>query len=126
MGIFCCITSLKVPREKDHGLIVRHEGIEQTPTGVPKAIALPQIHPDHSFSHYGWTTVTPNAELMKRYQVLLESSKAFFALPETDKQVFKTKNGSEEGWNVVEGEKEFITIRSLDKAPAYLRDAAAA
>jgi hypothetical protein len=70
--------------------------------------------------------VTPHAELLKCYQALLESSKAFFSLPKVEKEEYKTGYGSEDGWNVVEGEKEFITIRSLDRTPAHVRDAAMA
>jgi isopenicillin N synthase-like dioxygenase len=85
---------------------------------------LPQTYSDHSFSEYGWTIVTPHSELLKSYQALLEASKAFFALPEAEKEVFKTRQGSEDGWNLVEGEKEFITLRSLESTPEQIRDAA--
>jgi len=119
MRIFCCI-------KRERGQTLTHEGVQQTPTEALKTVIIPRIHADHSFSQSGWTTVAPNAELIMRYQVLLESSKAFFALPGTEKEAFKTRHGSEEGWSLVEGEKEFITIRSLDRAPPHLRDAATA
>lgn len=76
-------------------------------------VALPQTHPDHSFPNYGWTTVAAHTKLLKSYEALLEASKTFFALPEAEKAIFKTAKGSEDGWNVVEGEKEFITLRTL-------------
>ncbi|KAE9378036.1 Clavaminate synthase-like protein [Stipitochalara longipes BDJ] len=126
MGFFCCLNFNNRSRGDAQGNIPSHEGVHKTPVEALKAVTIPQIHPDHSFPEYGWTIVAPHAELSKRYQALLESSKAFFALPEAEKEVFKTRHGSEDGWNVVDGEKEFITIRSLDRTPAHIRDAAMA
>ena len=55
---------------------------------------------------------------------LFAASKHFFSLPETYKTKFLTKFGSEEGWSSIPGEKEFITLRTLDKVPEELREAA--
>lgn len=62
--------------------------------------------------------------LYTSYQELLKSSKAFFDLPMDEKENFKTKLGSEDGWSKVQGEKEFITLRSLETTPDILKDAA--
>lgn len=62
--------------------------------------------------------------LYTSYQELLKSSKVFFDLPMDQKEIFKTKLGSEEGWSKVEGEKEFITLRSLETTPEILKDVA--
>ncbi|KAN0108386.1 Clavaminate synthase-like protein [Hyaloscypha variabilis] len=124
MEFFCCSKSRS--KSEGEGRENAHEGIRKTPAEPLKAVTIPQTHPDHSFPEYGWTIVTPHAELLKCYQALLQSSKAFFSLPEVEKEEYKTGYGSEDGWNVVEGEKEFITIRSLDRTPAHVRDAAMA
>ncbi len=129
MSLFCCLGSDHIQssghnRERGHSC-----GDIQLPVTrlVPplKPVELPQVHPDHNFPEYGWTIVTPHTELLNSYQTLLEASKAFFDLPQAAKEVFKTDHGSEEGWNLVEGEKEFITIRSLETTPEQMRDAAA-
>lgn len=62
--------------------------------------------------------------LYTSYQHLLQSSKAFFSLPTSEKEAFKTSLGSEDGWSRVEGEKEFITLRSLESTPEILKEAA--
>jgi isopenicillin N synthase-like dioxygenase len=58
-------------------------------------------------------------------QALFEASQKFFDLPVAHKQEFETHEGSEEGWNLVAGEKEFITLRTLDNTPKELKEAAA-
>jgi hypothetical protein len=62
--------------------------------------------------------------LYTSYQALLQSSKSFFSLPMSQKEAFKTSLGSEDGWSRVEGEKEFITLRSLESTPEILKEAA--
>ena len=101
------------------------ESLQKTMSEALRPVNLPQTHPDHNFAEYGWTIVTPHTELLRSYQALLEASKAFFALSEAEKQTFRTGQGSEEGWNLVEGEKEFLTIRSLERTPEQMRDDAA-
>jgi isopenicillin N synthase-like dioxygenase len=95
-------------------------------------VELPLILSEHrlNLSAQGWTTLTlasesdPRAsELNQSLQSLFAASKKFFASPREDKAPFQTKKGSEEGWSSSPGEKEFITIRSLDKLPDELRDA---
>ncbi|CAG8981106.1 hypothetical protein HYALB_00012627 [Hymenoscyphus albidus] len=90
---------------------------------------LPHILPEHSFalSDQGWTKLTldqPVDPLQTTSQALLQASKAFFDLPAEKKHEFKTRAGTEEGWNHVPGEKEFITLRSLERVPVELRNAA--
>ena len=105
--------------------------------------------PQHQqqLSTFGWTTVTfpqppsenknhnnsdPEAEhldiglhpLQNAYERLFEASQQFFNEPDTDKQQWKHKLGSEEGWSKIPGEKEFITLRSLEYCPVVLREPA--
>jgi isopenicillin N synthase-like dioxygenase len=96
-----------------------------------KPLDLPKILLEHQFAlaDQGWTTVTydtPSDSLYYSSQALLQASKAFFDLPQSYKEGFKTQIGSEEGWSRVEGEKEFITLRSSNNTPAELKDAASA
>ena len=94
-----------------------------------KPFDLPKILLEHQFalSDQGWSTVTydgPNDSLRNSSEALLNAGKAFFDLPESYKERFKTTKGSEEGWNRVEGEKEFITLRTLNNTPEELKEAA--
>jgi hypothetical protein len=130
MRFLCCLSSdHKRPSDnQNQKQSPSYNGLRTTATQpVPalKPVELPQIYPDHSFPDYGWTIVVPHIELLNSYQALLEVSKTFFDLPMGEKEVFKTKRGSEGGWNYVEGEKEFITLRSLETTPELMRDAAA-
>ena len=126
MGLFCCFGSQdKELSGEGRKPATSHKTQEKTQPEELKHVSLPQTHPDHSFPEYGWTTVFPHPELSESYQVLLEASKCFFALPEAEKETFKTRQGSEDGWNVIEGEKEFITLRSLERTPDEMKDAAA-
>ncbi|OCK82606.1 hypothetical protein K432DRAFT_415242 [Lepidopterella palustris CBS 459.81] len=99
---------------------------------IPLPLVLDQHSPNLALQ--GWTTVTfPRATpdipaphpLQTAYEDLFIASKAFFSLPIKEKQKWKTKLGSEEGWSSIEGEKEFITIRSMEGTPDVLKDAAA-
>lgn len=111
------------------------------PTGPPpsqkeplplRGIELPLISPDHRFnlSAQGWTTVTlpkskPEAlPLRDSIQVLFAAGRTFFAREEEYKAQFQTQLDSEEGYSSIPGEKQFITIRSLDRVPDELREAA--
>lgn len=93
-------------------------------------VTFPRVQLDHRSALFeqGWTTVglseIPADKLYIAYQNLLEASQAFFKLPESYKQSFKTQQGSEEGWSRVEGEKEFITLRTIDNTPVELKAAA--
>jgi isopenicillin N synthase-like dioxygenase len=95
------------------------------PTTLPRVLPLHQP----ALASQGWTTITypaPNDPLLEASQALFRASKAFFALPSSYKEGFRTKIGSEEGWSRVEGEKEFITLRGLSNTPDELKDAATA
>jgi hypothetical protein len=126
MRLLCCFRS-HAEEQSDE---VQEQALsrESLPRAQPEALRpvnLPQTYPEHNFPEYGWTVITLQTNLLKSYQALLEAGKAFFALSEAEKEVFKTPQGSEEGWNLVEGEKEFITLRSLERTPQQMRDAAA-
>ncbi|KAH7355780.1 hypothetical protein BKA66DRAFT_502633 [Pyrenochaeta sp. MPI-SDFR-AT-0127] len=110
---------------------------------------LPLVLPEHqlSLSSLGWTTVTfpqstsqsqdpadSNPEsshqvlghhpLQIAYEALFAASQAFFDQSDEEKQVWKHKLGSEEGWSKIPGEKEFITLRTLEYCPEVLREPA--
>lgn len=96
-----------------------------------KPVDLPGVNHEHQFAlaDQGWTKITYQAPiesdvLYNSAQALFQSSKLFFDLPTAQKDAFKTKEGSEEGWNYVEGEKEFITLRSIENTPLELKEAA--
>lgn len=105
-----------------------NEPVDKRPPLIP--VMLPRVHPNRHRALWdqGWTTVDMNTNssdaLYTSYQDLLKSSKAFFDLPMDQKQTFKTKLGSEDGWSKVAGEKEFITLRSLESTPDILKEAA--
>ncbi|RDW57190.1 hypothetical protein BP5796_12640 [Coleophoma crateriformis] len=110
------------------------------PTSVPPLltpsppfidVALPRVRRDHqlALAYQGWTPITydePSDRLESSAAALLQAGKAFFDQSASYKHVFKTQLGSEEGWSCVEGEKEFLTLRTLDGTPRELRDPAAA
>lgn len=104
---------------------------------------LPFVLPEHqaALSNLGWTTITfPQAPpitdqacdvpapgvhpLQKAYEGLLTASQVFFDLPPGEKRKWKHRLGSEEGWSCIAGEKEFITLRSLEYCPEVLREPA--
>ncbi|KAF1830072.1 Clavaminate synthase-like protein [Decorospora gaudefroyi] len=99
------------------------------------AAPLPLVLPEHqqTLSTLGWTTVTfpssqefqapalPSHPLQTAYKDLFAASQAFFALPDSEKQQWKHKLGSEEGWSKIPGEKEFIALRTLEYCPEVLR-----
>jgi len=95
-----------------------------------KLVPFPRVNPHHQFSlaGQGWTTITYDTadKLFTTSQAMFRAGQAFFDLPETQKQVFKTQHGTEEGWSHVIGEKEFITLRSIEGTPESLRNAASA
>lgn len=106
------------------------------PPGPPPPALIPlnpatfsRISPDHqaSFPEQGWAAVTvdnPADALYSKALALIEAGKIFFDQPQDVKEAFKTKLGSEEGWSRVEGEKELVTMRTLETTPPDLRDAA--
>lgn len=100
---------------------------------------LPLVLPQHqeALSNLGWTTITfpqppSNSELVHdlpapgphplqvAYESLFAASQAFFDLPPEVKERWKHKLGSEEGWSSIPGEKEFITLRTLEYCPDIL------
>ncbi|RMZ71158.1 integral membrane [Pyrenophora seminiperda CCB06] len=107
---------------------------------------LPLILPEHqqTLLNLGWTTLTfPDSlpppthplqslpvedhsapgphPLQTAYQDLFTASQAFFAQSDTLKAQWAHKLGTEEGWSKVAGEKEFITLRTLEYCPDILR-----
>ncbi|KAF2873692.1 hypothetical protein BDV95DRAFT_471004, partial [Massariosphaeria phaeospora] len=110
---------------------------------------LPLVLPEHqhTLSQLGWTTVTfpqipppaisgtqshpepPNSAepvpgphpLQNAYEELFLASQQFFDLPDSEKERWKTRLGSEEGWSKIRGEKEFITLRTLSYTPDVLK-----
>lgn len=111
---------------------------------------LPLVLPEHqkTLPALGWTTLTfPHTTnettsrnidtsvgvvemnlavsyphpLQQAYEDLFAASQTFFNLPDTQKQQWKHKLGSEEGWSKIPGEKEFITLRTLEYCPEILR-----
>jgi isopenicillin N synthase-like dioxygenase len=96
-----------------------------------RPVTFPKIIPYHqnALSDQGWSTITYENETDKLHeaaQALFQASQAFFNLPISYKETFKTEIGSEEGWSRIEGEKELITLRCLENTPKELQDAAAA
>ena len=94
-------------------------------------MTLPKITPYHqpALAEQGWSTITyaeprESDKLYSASQALLQASKEFFAFPSEEKEVYRTQQGSEEGWSRVEGEKEMITLRSCDNTPEVLKSAA--
>ncbi|KAH6642147.1 hypothetical protein C7974DRAFT_384925 [Boeremia exigua] len=100
---------------------------------------LPLVLPEHqqALSNLGWTTVTfPQPDpsgypslsgphpLQTAYEALFAASQAFFAQPAAEKAQWKHRLGSEEGWSSIPGEKEFITLRTLEYCPEILREPA--
>lgn len=100
---------------------------------------LPLVLPEHqqALSNLGWTTITfPQAApadplqdlpapgphpLQSAYEALFSASQSFFAQPVEEKVRWKHKLRSEEGWSSIPGEKEFITLRTLEYCPEILR-----
>lgn len=92
-------------------------------------IALPQVLSTHqsTLPHQGWATLFPPPQSLTATSLaLFQSSAAFFDLPLAQKAKFKTSHGSEEGWSRIPGEKEMLTLRTLDRTPPQVRDAVVA
>jgi hypothetical protein len=69
----------------------------------------------HPHNTYGDdTTYEQNAEVWPTIDNLFKASKAFFAQPDAEKERYLTRDGSEEGFSSIKGEKEFITLRRND------------
>jgi hypothetical protein len=109
------------------------------PLLIPSPLPLVLPEHQHTLPILGWTTITfpdpssalksPHAALgphplQVAYENLFAASQAFFNLPDTTKSRWKHKLGSEEGWSKIPGEKEFITLRSLDYSPDDLLEPA--
>ncbi|KAJ8067240.1 hypothetical protein OCU04_004603 [Sclerotinia nivalis] len=93
-----------------------------------RPVTFPFMLPAHApnFSDQGWSTLAfpPMDPIYISSQKLLQASRSFFDLPPEYKSQFLTGKGTEEGWNRVEGEKEFITLREINTTPPDLLDAA--
>ncbi|TGO25332.1 hypothetical protein BPAE_0082g00160 [Botrytis paeoniae] len=89
-----------------------------------RPVKFPFILPAHAphISYQGWSTLSfsPTDPIHISSQKLLQASKSFFDLPLEYKSQFLTGKGTEEGWNRVEGEKEFITLREINTTPPEL------
>ena len=126
MAIISSFKSFSLKLSRKH----RQSSSENNKRPALKPVPLPRVRLDHqvALSEQGWTTVgldeQPLDALYESYQELLGASQAFFDLPDDYKQTFKTQHGSEEGWSRVEGEKEFITLRTIQNTPDELKDAA--
>ncbi|PVH80570.1 Clavaminate synthase-like protein [Cadophora sp. DSE1049] len=128
MAIISSVKSFSLKLSRKH----RKSSSEDPNNGLTplKPVVLPRVRPDHqvALAEQGWTTVgldeKPTDALYDSYQELLQASQAFFDLPDDYKQTFKTQHGSEEGWSRVEGEKEFITLRTIQNTPDELKKAA--
>jgi hypothetical protein len=102
-------------------------------------VHLPLILPEHQFNLavQGWTTLTfpescaVSAEqqradtIRKSVQSLFAAGHNFFERETEYKSQFLTKQGSEDGWNSIPGEKEFITVRRLSHVPDEIKGPAA-
>jgi hypothetical protein len=119
---------------------------DKRPALIPSPLPLVLPEHQHSLPTLGWTTVTfpqpqdpstlpstGDAELppapglhplQLAYEALFAASQAFFNLADSEKLQWKHKLGSEEGWSKIPGEKEFITLRSLEYCPDILKDPA--
>lgn len=93
-------------------------------------IALPQVLSTHqsTLPHQGWAALLlpPPQSLTTTSLALFQSSATFFDLPLAQKGKYKTSHGSEEGWSRIPGEKEMLTLRTLDRTPPQVRDAVVA
>jgi hypothetical protein len=105
---------------------------------IPSPLPLVLPEHQHTLPTLGWTTITfpqPSSSpsdqehaapgphpLQSAYESLFAASQAFFYLPASTKSQWKHKLGSEEGWSSIPGEKEFITLRSLEYCPDVLRE----
>jgi len=139
------ITRLKLRAKRAEKRRDRSEQVDTRPPLIPSP--LPLVLPQHqaTLSHLGWTTITfpqpsrtssppststvssappsaPGAHpLQQASQALFAAAQAFFAQPASEKQRWKHRLASEEGWSHIPGEKEFITLRTLAYTPDVLK-----
>lgn len=78
-------------------------------------------HPTFMYGHD--RTYQEYPELWGTIEALFSASKSFFALPQCQKDKYLTKDGSEEGYSSIRGEKEFITLRrtGVEHCPEVLK-----
>ncbi|KAF7908383.1 uncharacterized protein EAF01_004138 [Botrytis porri] len=107
----------------DHHISAIHSSNEDYELPL-RPVKFPLILPAHAphFPDQGWSTISfsPTDPFHISSQKLLQASKSFFDLPLEYKSQFLTGKGTEEGWNRVEGEKEFITLREINTTPPEL------
>jgi hypothetical protein len=134
--------SKKGTARKDSKKPIKHSPVQDTrPPLIPSPLPLVLPEHQHTLPNLGWTTITfpqPSPSfhkdqehavpglhpLQNAYENLFAASQAFFNLPSSTKSQWKHKLGSEEGWSSIPGEKEFITLRSLEYCPDILREPA--
>lgn len=136
------VSRLRGRNNKDEQKQIEQEDafVDTRPPLVPSP--LPLVLPEHqqALSNLGWTTITfprpapidsspdllaPGPHpLQSAYEALSSASQAFFAQPAEEKARWKHKLRSEEGWSSIPGEKEFITLRTLEYCPEILKEPA--
>jgi len=123
----------------------RSTEIENRPALIPAPIPLVLLEHQATLPALGWTTITfpepaitanhimpaslthikPSIDtvhpLQTAYEDLFVASQTFFDLPDSQKNLWKHKLASEEGWTKIPGEKEFITLRTLEYCPDVLK-----
>ncbi|KZT56421.1 hypothetical protein CALCODRAFT_318084 [Calocera cornea HHB12733] len=106
----------------------------------PRVLHLPYFTPDECrrFAVRGWAPLdltlgaspiggVPVDEFVQAFSALFDASASFFDAPLPYKERFiRGVEGSEDGFNRVQGEKEMITIRTGDTTPDGVREKAAA
>lgn len=114
-------------QEQQHIIDTTEPDLPPTSSTLPLIpIALPQVLSTHqsTLPHQGWATILPPPHSLTTTSLaLFQSSARFFDLPLAQKEKFKTSHGSEEGWSRIRGEKEMLTLRTLNQTPPQVRDA---
>ncbi|KAF2437599.1 hypothetical protein P171DRAFT_334474, partial [Karstenula rhodostoma CBS 690.94] len=125
------LRSKRKPKSKSHP----QPPLDTRPPLIPSPLPLVLPHHQHLLSTHGWTTITlpqpsthdpsiPAHPLQSAYEALFAAAQNFFDSPTAEKEKWKHRLGSEEGWSKIPGEKEFITLRTLAYTPECLRDPA--
>jgi hypothetical protein len=69
-------------------------------------------HPHNTYGND--RTYEQYPEVWPAVENLFKASKSYFALADAEKEKYLTRDGSEEGFSSIKGEKEFITLRRND------------